>query len=166
MTSQTTGRLVLGFAAASVLGLAATLGTASAAPAPIRAMDDIAASIDANGDGIVTAAEHDDFTAAAFLSMDANEDRIVDQTEFLGWDMGFAYIADEIGRLDVYAQVKADVFAAWDADGDGVVTVPEIRELAASEFANSDADADGAVVARDLAAGSATFAAMLTAVRS
>lgn len=165
MNAQSTSHLALGLAAASVFALAATLGTASAAPAPIRAMEDIAASIDANGDGIVTATEHGDFTFAAFLSMDADANGLIDEAEFLAWDMGFAHIAEGIGRLDAYSQVKADIFAAWDADGDGAIGFPEIREQAAAEFVNSDADGDGVVVARDLATGSAAFAAMLTAVR-
>lgn len=165
MISQSARRLILGTAAASAIAFAVTLGTAGAAPAPIEAMDGSAASIDANSDGIVTAAEHAGFTFAAFLSMDTSEDRIVDKAEFLGWDLGFAHIAEGIGRGDAYAQVKADVFAVWDADGDGAISVSEARAQAAAEFSNSDADADGAAVARDLATGSPTFAAMLTAVR-
>ncbi|WP_034884043.1 hypothetical protein M728_005665 (plasmid) [Ensifer sp. WSM1721] len=161
MTAQFAKRL--GYAAASVVALAA--GAASAAPAPIEAMNNIAASIDANIDGVVTAAEHLDFTVAAFVSMDTDETRTIEENEFLGWDMGFAYIADGLSKLDTYGDVKADVFAAWDADGDGAISFAEANEQAATEFINSDADGNSEVVARDLATGSTTFAALLTAVR-
>lgn len=166
MSIQSTKRRILGFAAASVVALAAAFGTASAAPAPIEAMKTITASFDANSDGIVTAAEHHDFTSTAFVSMDADADQRIDETEFLEWDMGFAYIAEGLGRSDTYSQVKRDIFAGWDADGDGAVSLSEANAWAAAEFINADADADGAVVARDLATGSASFAAMLSAVRS
>lgn len=61
--------------------------------------------------------------------------------------------------------MKNDIFAVWDADGNGAISLSEANEWAAAEFIHSDADADGTVVARDLAIGSSTFAAMLSAVR-
>lgn len=164
MNTTSAKRLALGYAAASAVVLAATLGSATEVPVPVQTLENIAASIDATNDGVVAAAEHRDFTEVAFLSMDSDESYTIDGDEFFAWDMGFAHLADERGKASAYAQAKLDVFAVWDGDGDGVISSAEAREQALWEFTNADADGDGQVNARDLAIGSPTFATLLSVV--
>ena len=153
-------------AATSALAALAVVGTLSAEPQlhPVHAaMDAVAASMDANGDGVVSTPEHREFTVSAFDSMDYDRDGAVDEAEFLGWDMGFAHVASEISRDEAYASIKSRLFALWDADGDGLVVPSEAHGQAAIEFAHSDADSDGRVDAIDLAHGSETLGTLMTA---
>lgn len=149
--------------ALAAVALAAAL-SADVAPHPAHAaMDAVAASMDADGNGAVAPAEHRDFTLAAFASMDHDGDGAVDEAEFLDWDMGFAPLAAEIGRDEAYAAIKARLFAVWDADGDGANAPAEAHDQAGLEFAQADADRDGRVGAPDLARGSETLGTLMAA---
>ena len=142
--------------------------TAHAAPSDtdpaFAIVDNLAASMDINSNGVVTAQEHAAFTDLAWSSMDANSNGFIESSEFLGWDVGLQSVADDRGSGGTYREVKLQLFGQWDQNSDGRVSQSEMREQARNEFAVSDTDGDHTVKTRELSSGSLTMMSLLSAV--
>lgn len=121
-------------------------------------------SMDANGDGSVTAGEHNSFSKRARHSIDANSDGKIDAGEFLAWDVGYQWIADKRGVGGDFLQVKSDLFALWDKNSDGFVDRNEMKAQTKAEFSQSDADGDQRITTEDLLNGSLTIVTLMSAV--
>lgn len=102
--------------------------------------------LDADGDGLVTAAEIEAFRAARFAELDADGDGVISRQEFV--DHAAARAGDRAGAM----------FDRLDADGDGVLSrdAIEARRGAGPDagwmMRRFDADGDGAI-SRDEVAG-------------
>eukprot|EP01050_Picozoa_sp_SAG11_P004966 SAG11_NODE_332_length_10621_cov_13.178768_11_plen_101_part_00 len=96
--------------------------------------EDIFAAIDSGGDGEVTFAEFSAFASAAeflptFRSADADGSGSIDMGELKAVLVAMNYVsADEVDEF-----VNDDVFAKFDADGDGDITFPEFAKVNAEE---------------------------------
>lgn len=135
-----------------------------AIPPAVDLMQMVGESFDLDGDGKISEPEFAEFSRLTWFSKDTNDDKVITEEEFKAWDFGFDYIAAEKGKDADFDQVKSDLFAYWDADGNGKITPEEIEAAAKAEFANSDTDQDGFVSGRDLAFGSPSFNAAIFAV--
>ena len=127
-------------------------------------MQVVADSFDLDGDGKISEPEFAEFSRSVWLSQDSDNDQAISEQEFQVWDFGFDYIAVLKGKGPDFTQVKSDLFAYWDTDGNKAITPAEIEAVAKSEFANADGDGDGFVSGRDLALGSSSFNAAIFAV--
>jgi EF hand len=104
--------------------------------------------IDVNGDGVIGADEAAALADGAFQHMDRNGDGTLDQAEFTtlpghdgGWMRGWFNSAE----IQAVQKLRADRFAALDADKDGKVTKVEFFADAQAKLASADADKDGKV---------------------
>ena len=87
------------------------------------------ASSDKNEDGLVTLGEAGQLASNAFLSMDANDNSLVSRSEFLEWDWGYMYLAEQAGKVERYSAVKRVLFALRDRNGDGDSTIANTETL-------------------------------------
>ncbi|MEM0990559.1 MAG: hypothetical protein AAGK00_16950 [Pseudomonadota bacterium] len=116
-------------AAATSLALAAGTAMAQDGQRGERMFD----RIDLNGDGTITQAEMEDFSAERFVAMDVNGDGLVSLTEME--EASKRRSADRAGRR----------FERLAADGNGVVDRSELLIRVAERFERLDADGNGAV---------------------
>jgi hypothetical protein len=99
---------------------------------------------DANGDGIVTRAEVDADVAKRFARMDVNKDGKVDKADR---EAAMAARGGEGGGDGKRKERRGPMRA--DADGDGAVTLAEMRAAAGRMFERVDADKDGKLTAAE-----------------
>lgn len=92
---------------------------------------------DSNGDGVVTRAEVDADVAKRFARLDVNKDGKVDKA-----DREAAKAAREAARAARGREGRSRLMRA-DADGDGAITLTEMRAAAGRMFDRADADKDG-----------------------
>ena len=101
-------------------------------------------TLDADGDGRVSAAEAADWRDTVFVTMDSDDDGQLSREEYMTVQLGKG--ADPEQRGPKYEEKQAEKDAAFtemDKDGDGFVTREQFLEAGAAEFARSDADGDG-----------------------
>jgi Ca2+-binding EF-hand superfamily protein len=131
--------------AAILLGLCASLsvGTSPAAAQDIGAIDDgIFKSADLNGDGKISRREILHFTDLVFLSADTNGDDILTVEEFLKWDPGYLFIAEQTGKTVQLNTAKREVYAAMDINGDGSLEHDEFSAASLYDFYRADLNSD------------------------
>lgn len=114
------------------------------------AIDREFASMDANHDGKVSAAEHAAGAKAMFEKMDANHDGMVTAAEMTAAHT--AITGQAAKKSDMSA---ADKIKVVDADGDGVLSAEEHAKGSAAMFAKMDANRDGFLSKEEMAAGHA-----------
>lgn len=110
------------------------------------------ATMDANHDGKISAAEHAAGAKAMFEKMDANHDGKVTAAEMTAAHE--AITGQAAKKSDMSA---ADKIKAIDTDGDGVLTADEHAKGAAAMFAKMDTNKDGFLAKEEMAAGHAAM---------
>jgi len=121
----------------------------SLVPALAMAADDKFKSMDTDGDGAVSSAEHAAGAQKMFTKMDANHDGAVTAAE-----MDAAWAAK--GKGDKAAKMKmssADKIKEIDTDGDGKLSAAEHAAGSQKMFAAMDANGDGKVTEAEMQAG-------------
>lgn len=88
------------------------------------------------------------FGSDIFVSMDYDDSGSVHLKEFMGWDFGFNFIAEDEGKKRAYETAQKIVFAVWDHDGNGDVTQREYHKSMVSDFRRADTD-DDALLSRN-----------------
>lgn len=99
-------------------------------------------STDQNGDGVLTVSEVSEMAQNIALSMDTNGDQTLSLPEFLDWDFGFHYLAEQEDTADRYAGVKRIMFALQDLNSDGSIDPTEARITTFWSFDRADLDND------------------------
>lgn len=103
------------------------------------------ASTDKSEDGQVTIGEIEQMASNAFLSMDSDDNARVSRPEFLEWDWGYLYLAEQKGQDKKYNAVKGVLFALRDRNGDGSIDRKEMRLSVMADFARADLNGDGSL---------------------
>ena len=100
-------------------------------------------SVDQNDDGTLSRSEVETMSSNILFSMDYDGSESVDLEEFMAWDFGYYYLAEERGETDRYESVKRVMFALLDFDGDGVIDASENHAGNLWAFQRADLDNDG-----------------------
>ena len=125
--------------AAVVLAGLTTLAYAQMGPGGGRA------SLDADGDGVVTAAEYDASGLARFQRMDQNHDGVIDKAEI-------AQIRQMMAERMGAQPGRPDMLAGLDANTDGQITQAEAAAAQKARFAALDKNGDGKLDAAEIEA--------------
>jgi Ca2+-binding EF-hand superfamily protein len=150
----------------SALALLSAQATANADKTEGRLTAELTfASIDRSGKGYVHQGDLERFRDEVFVSMDSDDNSRLTYSEFATWDPGFSAIAAADGKSDAYVTATKIVFAFWDRDGDGVLTVPEMRFAMASDFRRADLNDDAVLSENEFLMGFAVIVAMRAAIR-
>ncbi|PVM93793.1 EF-hand domain-containing protein [Caulobacter endophyticus] len=125
----------------AVLGLSLLGAAAHAQPGPgMRGPD-------ADGDGVVTAAEYEASAQQRFERMDANKDGVIDAAELEAIKQRFAQREGQGGPGGPggggFGGRMLAQLAAQDADKDGRITKDEALAAARAQFSAADKDGDG-----------------------
>jgi EF hand len=131
--------------AAILLGLCAFMGAghSPAAAQDIGAIDDgIFKSADLNGDGKISRREILHFTDLVFLSADTDGDDTLTVEEFLKWDPGYLFIAEQAGKAVQLNTAKRDVYEAMDINDDESLEHDEFSAASLYDFYSADKDSD------------------------
>ena len=132
-------------AAAILLGVCALIGVghSPAAAQDVGPIDDgIFKSADLNGDGKISRREILHFTDLVFLSADTDGDDTLTVEEFLKWDPGYLFIAEQTGKTVQLNTAKRDVYAAMDINGDGSLDHDEFSAASLYDFYSADKNSD------------------------
>ncbi|MFC5576850.1 EF-hand domain-containing protein [Lysobacter niabensis] len=112
-------------------------------------------SMDGNGDGMVSSAEHAQAVQQMFAGMDANHDGNVTAAEM---DARHAMHGDkEKAARPAGGMSSADKIARMDTNGDGMLSASEHEAGAQSMFSEMDTDGDGSLSRQEVAAAHATM---------
>jgi Ca2+-binding EF-hand superfamily protein len=136
-----------------ILGIGAAILAMTAAPAfgqgmMQERMSQRFAAMDENGDGIMSAAEHETHTGDMFAAMYADDSNTLTKEEFMLLSMGpgpqgNGPMAGK--RQSMMKAKKAAKFSTMDVDKTGVATKAEFVAFSTAEFNSADANADGHV---------------------
>ncbi|WP_432448326.1 signal transduction protein [Aliiroseovarius marinus] len=99
-------------------------------------------SIEDDPNGTADMGEFVSFGQDIYISMDANDDGSVDKNEFIEWDFGFDFIAEDEGQERAYLTAQKVIFAIWDRDADGKITQSEYHKSMVNDFKRADVDDD------------------------
>ncbi len=98
------------------------------------------ATIDTNENGLLDFGEISEMAESIAFSADSDEDQTISLDEFLAWDFGYAYLADQEGQSDRYTSVKRVMFAVRDLNGDKRIDARELRLSTRWSFERADFD--------------------------
>lgn len=99
--------------------------------------------MDADGDGVVTAAEYEASALQRFERLDANKDGVVDAAEIEAIKQRMAQREGQGGPGGGFGGRMLAMLAAQDADKDGRITRDEALAASRAQFAAADKDGDG-----------------------
>lgn len=111
------------------------------------------ASVDGDQNGMLTVSEIEDMAQTVAISMDSDGDTLIRQSEFMDWDFGFHYLAEQEGGTERYTSVKLVMFALQDLDGDGTIDPTERRINTAWSFQRADLNGDRVLSEQEYLAG-------------
>lgn len=153
----------------SIAALAATVAVSPALAQTVsegRGMAELSfESVDEAGRGYIDQGNMENMRAAIFLSMDADENQFLSETEFLGWDYGFIGIAEEQDKELAYRTALRVVFSFHDLDGDGNISETEHRKSIAADFRRADLNDDAILTADEFINGFSVIVAIRTALK-
>ena len=122
-------------------------------------------SMDTSDLGEIHLGEIEEFRDSVFAGMDYDQNGKVTYEEFSSWDLGFRFVAEEVGRAEAYTTASKIVFAFWDRDGDRELTETEMRFAMSSDFRRADLDDDGLLTQNEFISGFPVIVAMRAAIR-
>lgn len=134
--------------AAIVLGLCGflDLGGASAAEQDIGTVDEgVFKSADLNADGKISRRELLHFTDLVFLSADTDGDDVLTIEEFLKWDPGYLFIAEQRDKTVQLNTAKREIYEAMDINSDGSLEHDEFSAASLYDFYGADKNSDRAL---------------------
>ena len=105
-------------------------------------------SIEDNPNGEADMGEFVAFGEDIFISMDTDESSSVDPMEFMAWDFGFNFIAEDEGQQRAYETAQKVLFAFWDRDANGEISRTEYHNSMVADFRRADTNND-AFLSRD-----------------
>lgn len=100
-------------------------------------------STDTTGNGALDYGEIVAMSESIGLSMDADENNEISREEFMEWDFGFAFLAENEGDGSQYVSVKNIIFALWDLNSNDAITPREMRLATRWSFERADTDRNG-----------------------
>ena len=103
------------------------------------------ANLDADGDGVVTAAEYEASGVARFQRMDQNHDGVIDKAEI-------AQIRQMMAERMAAQPGRPDMLAGLDANDDGQITQAEVVAAQKARFKALDKNGDGKLDAAEIEA--------------
>jgi hypothetical protein len=137
MKSRTTVGILLGLCASFSLAMS------PAAAQDLATTDDgVFKSADLNGDGKISRRELLHFTDLVFLSADTDGDDTLTIEEFLKWDPGYLFIAEQTGKTVQLNTAKRDVYEAMDINDDGSLEHDEFSAASLYDFYRADKNSD------------------------
>jgi Ca2+-binding EF-hand superfamily protein len=139
--------------AAGLLALAGGIASAQDTNPPARPApggDHVFKTMDTDGDGKVSAAEHTAGATRMFAAMDGNADGKVTAEEMTASHQRITGRAPAAGEMSAAEKIKV-----IDADGDGMLTAGEHATGSKTMFERMDTDKDGFVTRAEMAAGHA-----------
>ena len=95
-------------------------------------------TMDVAGRGKIHMGDLESFRSSVYAGMDYNDDRKVTYDEFAGWDPGFLFVAEGVGRKEAYTTASKIVFAFWDRNGNGELTEREMRFAMTADFRRAE----------------------------
>jgi len=143
MTMTRLGHVALTLSMSGGLALSAPVALAHGGMTDFKTMD-------ANGDGKISAEEHEAAAKKMFERMDANKDGIVSAAEMNAAHEQVAGKKAEPGQMSA-----ADKIKVIDIDGDGQLSAEEHEAGAKNMFERMDSDHNGSLSKAELAAGHA-----------
>lgn len=99
-------------------------------------------SVDAFDRGFIDHGQFSQFGGDVFTSMDTNENNKLTLDEFLSWGFGMEQVAEEAGRAEAYETALRVVYAFWDRNGDGSISITEHKHALLDDFRRADVDND------------------------
>lgn len=103
------------------------------------------ASADESRDGVLSFDEVTGMSQNIRLSMDTNDDGEIVREEFMEWDFGYSYLAQQDDNSEAYVAVKRVLFALSDLDGNGMISAKEERVNTFLRFNRADLNGDKAL---------------------
>lgn len=146
---KTTGQLFLHVAFGAILGLGGLLVSHAASAHRAPDVDHMFQMMDSNGDGKISAEEHEAGAKKMFEKMDANKDGKVTAAEM---DAAHEQIAGKSAKPQMSA---ADKIKVVDTNHDGVLSAEEHVAGAKMMFDKMDTDKDGFLTKAEVEAGHA-----------
>ena len=122
-------------------------------------------TVDRSQKGLVHMGDMEAYRDDVFISMDENDDGKVNYAEFSQWDPGFIYVAEQVGRKDAYVTASKIVFSFWDKNGDGEMTVREMRLAMIADLKRADQNDDAVLTKEEFISGFPIIVAMRAAIR-
>ena len=81
--------------------------------------------------------------ANVFHSMDGDNNGRISRSEFMKWDWGYFYLAEQKGQSKKHNAVKRILFALRDRNNDGRIERKEMRISVFTDFRRADLNHDG-----------------------
>ncbi len=136
-----------------ILGIGVAILAITAAPALGQGMmqermSQRFATMDENGDGVMSSAEHEMHTGDMFAAMDADDSNTLTKEEFMSLSMGPGPQGSgpmAAKRQNMMKAKKASKFSAMDVDKNGVVTKAEFDAFSTAKFNSADTNSDGSI---------------------
>lgn len=122
------------------------------------------AGIDTSGRGYIDMSEYLRFGADVFVSMDQDESESIDLAEFMDWDFGMAFVAEDRDAVQAYETALRVVFAFWDRNGDGQITSAEHGQSLVLDYQRADTDRDGELTQDEFLSGFSIMVALRAAL--
>lgn len=101
-----------------------------------------------------------------FVSMDSDDNGLLEQSEFLFWDYGMNAVAEELDRVAAYDAALRVVFAFWDRDGDGTISKREHRKALQADFDRADLNENAVLSENEFLSGFTVMLAIRAALSS
>lgn len=121
--------------------------------------------VDKRQNGQVHLGDIEAYRDDVFVGMDENDDGMVNYSEFSQWDPGFLYVAEQVGRQDAYTPASKIVFSFWDKNGDGDISVREMRLAMIADMKRADQNDDAVLSKDEFISGFPIIVAMRAAIR-
>lgn len=123
------------------------------------------ATVDSNGNGSIDMGESHNFGEDVFTSMDADDNALITEDEFLSWGYGFQNIAKDHDKELAYRTALRVVFSFWDSNGDGDISRTEQRTATNRDFRRADINANALLTEEEFFGGFSVMVAIRVALK-
>ena len=131
-----------------------------------RALADLTfESADLSGKGYLDQGDMEAARRNIFVSMDADESKSIELSEFLDWGYGFQNIAEDEDKLLAYRTALKVVYSFWDRNGDGKISQTEHRKAIISDFNRADLNGNAILEKEEFVGGFSVLVAIRAALK-